>query len=217
MLGCTWKSLSCVAWIVLTRAPAVQFTGYEMGTFNPAIVRGYLREATAGSSTHARGKAYEALAVHLFEAIPGCFAERDTINFFGTEQIDVAVGNSRVPDGLCLLPTVLIVECKDWARPVDSKTVGYFVNILANRGVEVGVLIAANGITGDPLELGRAHALGISAIARGIKVLLMTTAEIEKLCSAADLTELLNRRYLRAITSGGLGTPKLSSPTRSGG
>jgi Restriction endonuclease len=102
-----------------------------------------------------------ALAVHLFEAIPGCFAERGTISFFGAEQIDIAVGNPRLPDGLPLLPTVLLVECKDWARPVDSKTVGYFINILANRSVEAGVLIAANGITGDPEELSQARlALG---------------------------------------------------------
>jgi hypothetical protein len=108
--------------------------------------------------------------VYLFECIPGCLAERDIISFFGAEQIDVGVGNPRLPEGLALLPTALLVECEDWARPVDSKTVGYFINILANRIVEAGILIAANGITGDPEELSRAHALGISAVARGITV-----------------------------------------------
>jgi hypothetical protein len=39
----------------------------------------------------------------------------------------------------------------------------------------------------------------------------MTTAEIQDLTSTADLTELLNRRYLRAIASGGLGTPHSAS------
>jgi len=182
---------------------------------DPEAVRGYLHAAAAGPTADAQGKAYEALAVHLFEAIPGCFAERDIVSFFGAEQIDIAVGNPRLPDGLPLLPTVLLVECKDWARPVDSKTVGYFINILANRSVETGILIAANGVTGDPEELSRAHALGISAVARGIKLLIMTTAEIQNLTCTADLTGLLNRRYLRAITSGGLGTPpSASSPTR---
>lgn len=160
-----------------------------------------------GCAADAQGKAYEVLAVHLFEAIPGCFAERDIISFFGAEQIDIAVGNPRLPEGLPLLPTVLLVECKDWARPVDSKTVGYFINILANRSAERGILIAANGITADPEELSRAHALGISAVARGIKVLIVTTTEIQGLTCTADLTELLNRRYLRAIASGGLRVP----------
>jgi hypothetical protein len=176
---------------------------------DPAAVRRHLRAAAASLTADAQGKAYEALAVYLFEAIPGCIAERDVISFFGAEQVDVAVGNPRLPDGLPLLPTTLIVECKDWARPVDSKTVGYFINILANRRVEAGILIAANGITGDPGALNRAHALGVSAMARGIKVLIITTAEIRRLTCAADLTELLNRRYLRAIASGGLGVPGL--------
>jgi len=117
------------------------------------------------------------------------------------------VGNTRLPEGLALLPTVLTAECKDWVRPVDSRTVGYFVNILANRGAEAGILIAANGITGDPEELSSAHALSISAVARGIKLLIMTTSEIQGFRCTADLTELLNRRYLRAIMSGGLGIP----------
>ena len=76
--------------------------------------------------------------MHLFEAIPGCFAKRDIISYFGTEQIDIAVGNPRLPEGLPLLPIVLLVECKDWARPVDSKTIGYFINILVGRSVGAG-------------------------------------------------------------------------------
>jgi Restriction endonuclease len=174
---------------------------------DPAVVQRHLRDAAAATTTDAQGKAYEALAVYLFECVPGCFTERDIISFFGAEQIDVGVGNPRLPEGLPLLPTAVIVECKDWVKPVDSKTVGYFINILANRGVEAGILIAANGITGDPDELSRAHSLGISAVARGIKVLIMTTAEIETLTCTADLTGLLNHRYLRSIMSGGMGIP----------
>ena len=174
---------------------------------DPETVASYLHAAAAAPTADAQGKAYEALAMHLFEAIPGCLAERNITSFFGTEQIDIAVGNPRRPDGLPLLPTVLLVECKDWARPVDSKTVGYFINILDSRSVEAGILIAANGITGDPEELSHAHALGITALARGIKLLIMTTAEIQNLTCTADLTRLLNHRYLRAIASGGLGTP----------
>ncbi|MGH8603866.1 MAG: hypothetical protein ACREXR_14180, partial [Gammaproteobacteria bacterium] len=91
--------------------------------------------------------------------------------------------------------------------PVDSKTVGYFINLLANRSAEVGILIAANGITGDPDELSRAHALGVSASSRGIKVLVITTQEIAALTCSADFVELINRRYLRAFASGSIGIP----------
>jgi hypothetical protein len=174
---------------------------------DPVEVKRLLDAAAGATSSDAQGKAYEALAEYLFGCVPGCITERNLISFFGTEQIDVAVGNARHPDGLALLPAVLLVECKDWHKPVDSAAIGYFINILANRGVEAGILIAAHGITGDPDTLRGAHALGIGALARGINLLILTNQDIELLGSTADLTELLNRRYLRAIASGGMGVP----------
>jgi hypothetical protein len=50
-----------------------------------------------------------------------------------------------------------------------QQTVGYFISILASWNAEAGVLIAVNGITGDP--------------------------ELENLTCTADLTELLNGPY----------------------
>lgn len=174
---------------------------------DPARVAKLLLAAATAGNTDAQGKAYEALAVYLFESVAGCLVEHNVTSVFGTEQIDVAVGNGRHQDGLALLPSVILVECKDWEQPVDSKTVGYFLNILTGRSVEVGILIAANGITGKREELTRAHALGITALARGIKLLVVTTEEIRVLACSADFVELLHRRYLRAVASGSVGMP----------
>ena len=172
-----------------------------------AQVAALLHTAATAGDTDAQGKAFEALAVYLFQSVEGCIVAHDVTNVFGTEQIDVAVGNGRHPNGLTLLPSVILVECKDWAQPVDSKTVGYFINILTNRSVEVGILIAANGITGNKEELTHAHALGIPALGRGIKLLVVTTDDIRSLTCSADFVELLHQRYLRAFASGSLGMP----------
>jgi hypothetical protein len=173
---------------------------------DPARIKSLLDEAATAPDTDAQGKAYERLAEYIFGEVPGCITERDVMNVFETEQIDVAVGNARYPDGLALLPDVLLVECKDWAKPVDSKTVGYFINILDNRSVSVGVLVAANGITGAG-ELKHAHALGMAAAARGVKVLVITTADLLGISSVADFVQLLHRRYLRAAATGTIGLP----------
>jgi hypothetical protein len=173
---------------------------------NLATLSDLLYAAAAAPHTDAQGKAYEALAAYLFAKVPGCIVERDVTNVFSTEQIDVAVGNIRAADGLPLLPNVLLVECKDWSQPVDSKTVGYFINILAGRGVELGILIAANGITGEG-DFKNAHALGFAAAPRGIKVLVITTADIRALTSVEDFGELLTSRYLRAVATGTIGLP----------
>jgi len=174
---------------------------------DPAVIRRYLTDAAAATTSDAKGKLYEELVTYLFEAVPGCIAERNLTNVFRPEQIDVAVGNAQPGDGLCLLPHVILVECKHWDKPVDSSTVGYFMNILAGRGVDLGVLVAANGITGDRDDLTNAHALGLHGSPRAIKIVVITTEDIASLQSADDFVELLRRRYLRAFATGTIGIP----------
>src|SRR4051812_1188443 len=107
----------------------------------------HLASCATPLTADAKGKAYEDLAAYLFSEIPGCLVERDIISPLRTEQVDVAVGN---PQGaIPLLPEVFLVECKDWEKPVDSSTLGYFINTCAGRSVPLGVLIAAQGVTGN--------------------------------------------------------------------
>ncbi|WP_225731100.1 restriction endonuclease [Nocardia sp. JCM 34519.1] len=178
-----------------------------MTELDPAIVRHYLDVARTAPDTDTQGKALEALAFYLFECIPGCLAERNGVSHFRSEQIDVGVCNGKHQDGLHALPHVILVECKDWSQPVDSSTLGYFINILDNRRVEAGILIAANGITGEARDHTYAHSLGVSALARGIKVLVITTEEIQKLTCTSEFVELLLRRFLSAYMRGGIGVP----------
>ncbi|QIS10616.1 restriction endonuclease [Nocardia arthritidis] len=174
-------------------------------SLDPNEVQRLLYAAETASDPDSQGKAYEALAAYLFECIPGCFVERNVSSYFATEQIDLGVGNEKHPNGLPTFPHVMLVECKYWNKPVDSSTLGYFINILANRAVETGILISNNGVTGSASRGTNAHALGIGAMARQIRILILTTAEIKSLTSTSDLIDLLRRRYLKAIMCGGLG------------
>jgi hypothetical protein len=169
-------------------------------------IKTHVAAVDKAANTYEQGRAHEDLAVHLFESIPGCRVERNIMNDFQTEEIDVAVGNDGLPAGLPGIASVILVECKDWSRPVSSQAVGYFINKLANRSVELGILIATNGIAGQD-EHRNAVALGIGAIARGIKLLVITSDDILALSSTSDFVELLNRRYLRAVAAGTIGLP----------
>lgn len=169
-------------------------------------IQAYSAAIGSASNTYEQGRAHEDLAVHLFESVPGCRVERNVMNDFRTEEVDVAVGNDRIPAGLPGIANVILVECKDWSRPVDSQAVGYFINKLANRSVELGILLATSGIAGQDVHQ-HAVALGIGAIARGIKLLLITNDDIASLGTTADFIELVNRRYLRAVATGTIGLP----------
>ncbi len=172
---------------------------------DPVEITRILDNAASAPHTDAKGKAYEELAVYLFESIPGCYTEHDVTSVFQSEQVDVAVGNDKRADGVPILPYVMLVECKDWSSPVNSTVVGYFTNILANRSVELGILIAANGITGDRRSFTNAHALGPPGMARGIKIIVVTTDEIARLTCTSDWIDLLKRRFLLAVATGGIG------------
>ena len=98
--------------------------------------------------------------------------ERNVLNAFGTEELDIAVIHTAAQDGLAFLPTVLLIECKNWSSPVDSVSVSYFASRVKNRGCEVGILVAAAGLTGDAAGPTAGHFEGAVALARdGIRIL----------------------------------------------
>jgi hypothetical protein len=86
-------------------------------TLEPTVIRRYLADADAAATPDAKGKLYEELVRYLFEGVPGCIAERNLTNVFRTEQIDVAVGNARLGDGLWLLPHVILVNASTGTNP----------------------------------------------------------------------------------------------------
>ena len=176
-----------------------------MTSWFQARVNAYLRRAGDTSRpSHYRGKIYENLLTYVIESVPGCYVERNSLNCFGTEEADITVSAERVKGGFESLPELFIVECKNWSSPVDSTTLGYFVNVLADRGCTLGVLAAANGITGNQEHRTRAHAIGQAALVRGIRVLLITSDDLATLRGPADLVALLRRRNVKLTSSGSI-------------
>lgn len=174
-----------------------------MSGLDPVEVRRLLREAESGVNADERGKRYEALLTYVFEAVPGTLVVPNTRNYFGAEQVDLAVGNGG---GFPVLPNQFLVECKNYGEPVDSKAVGYFLFICQSRGSTLAVIAAANGLTGDPSESSYAYSLALSASASGCRLVVITTADLLSLTSAQDFTDMLSHRWLKAWANGGIGT-----------
>lgn len=175
-------------------------------TISSDSIKAHLAAVAEGADTYEQGRAHEDLAVHLFDSVPGCRAERTSLNVFKSEEVDVVVWNDRVRTGLPGLANVILVGCKGWSRPLNSQAVGDFVNKLANRSVELGILIVTNAIAGRE---GNRYtvAAGIGPIARGRKLIVITKDDLMGLSSTADFVELVNRRYLRAVAAGTIGLP----------
>ena len=174
-----------------------------MTPFFQARVGAYLRQAGDPSSpADCRGRYYENMLAYLLGSVRGCHVQRNTLNYYGTEEVDITVANEKVSGGLRMLPEIFLVECKNWSRPVDSTTLGYFVNVVVDRGCSLGILAAANGITGHQAHRSRAHAIGAAALVRGIRIILVTDEDLRKLENPSDLVTLLHRRNLSLTAHG---------------
>jgi hypothetical protein len=176
-----------------------------MAAYNLAVIQAYLAIVDNPPTNAAKGKAFEELACYLLNGIPGInITARNQLNTFVTEEIDIACRNENDPAGLGTLVDFFLVECKGWRDAVNSEQVAWFLTKIRHRGVRFGILIAANGITGEPEHLSQANFLvSVEMATFGIKMVIITREEIEKLTSGEDFAKLIIQKVCTLHASGG--------------
>ncbi len=153
---------------------------------------------SATASDNARGAALETLAESLFGSVPGIdFTSRNSKDAFATQEIDVAVWNDGHGDGLAGFPPVFLVECKSWSSPVGSMEVAWFDTKLRLKGCSFGVLLALNGITGQPHSLTAAHSIVAAALREERNLVVLTRADLLTVSKPADLVNLIKKRTVQ--------------------
>lgn len=113
-----------------------------------AAVRETWREASATADPHRKGKLLEDLLVLLLKTIPG-FSHVEARRRNEIEEIDVVVRNeSRDPLWAKESPYIL-VECKNWSRPVDPEAYDHFRAKLIERSgrCKLGIFVAPGGFS----------------------------------------------------------------------
>lgn len=170
-------------------------------TFRAEVQR-YLLQCDAASTMPQKGKAFEDLMCYLFETIPGItMARRNRKNVFNTEEIDILLWNEFITNGLPspAFPPFILVECKNWSEKVGSIEVSWFDSKLRNRGLSFGILVAANGITGEPQHLTDAHSIVSKALFEQRRIIVITRSEIEDLTNSNDLVRLIRDKLCDLI------------------
>ena len=125
---------------------------------------------------------------------------------FGAQEIDVAVANDALGDGLADFPKIFLIECKNWASAVGSLEVAWFDTKLRMRGLQFGVLVAMNGITGQQHALSAAQNIVAAALQEQRELVVLTQTDLRSLTSADDLVALLQDRRLELYVTRGLPT-----------
>ena len=172
-----------------------------MARISQQRIQQFLSIGDNAQTTAKKGRALEDLICYIFEKIPGItVTKRNTLNQFHSEEIDIAFWNKPNENGLYFLQNIILVECKNWSKPLGSAEVGWFDAKLRRRAQPFGILVAANGITGNALDKTAAHDVISAALAEVV----ITRQEIEKLISSLGLVELIQAKLCELAVSGTL-------------
>jgi hypothetical protein len=148
-----------------------------------------------GASNAAKGGALEAALRYAFEQIPGVSCEMQRAkNASASEEIDLLFSNVRNEDGLRRFESELLVEAKNWAKPVGAIEINWFATKLRRRNQRTGVLVAARGITGNVDLMNAAVGQIGQALAEGREVVVLLREELEAVSSGERLAKLLEQK-----------------------
>jgi hypothetical protein len=163
-------------------------------------------EGDAATIGQHKGKKLEELIRYVFEKIPGVeFYKCNIVNAPGSEEVDVAFFNNKSARGLSFLENLLLVECKNWSSAVGANHVREFTTKLKHRACAYGVLVAANGITGDAQDRTAAHdAVRMALAVEKIRVIVITRAEVETWTDSSDIIDLFKRKLCELTVDGSI-------------
>lgn len=149
----------------------------------------------SANSSDEKGASFEELVTYYFSKIPGfTLIASNRFDRFGTGEIDRVFRNQRI-DICKFLPQLLFIECK-WGEQVDGRDVAWFDWKLRARGLRYGVLVATDGISGEPQRLRNANLVIASAL-RDLpsrRILVITLEELLILQNSLELLELLQTK-----------------------
>ena len=179
-----------------------------MTDFWDTDLRVRLDAALQARSEQQRGRLFEDLICQMFGSIAGMsVVARNVFTAGRSQEIDMLVAHRSRQSGISFLPGFILVECKNWSWPVSSMEVAWFDRKVRQRGIDLGILVAVQGVTGDQRERTFAHEIIAWALAERRRLLVITSAELTRLRNGKDLVELIWAK-LASLHGGGMSLPR---------
>lgn len=173
-----------------------------MAKFAKQRLEKYLEIVSNDQSPAAKGKALEDLIAYIFNKIPGVdISHRNAVDYSKSQEIDLAFWNDKKANGFYFLPDIILVECKEWDIPVSSMHVQWFISKVEDRGLDFGILIAANGITGDHEELNSSRERIALALSKNRRLIVITRDDILCMKESKCLIRLIKGKITRLIAN----------------
>lgn len=166
--------------------------------FDPIQLAAHIASVDAALTSQTKGASFETLAMYLFEHLTGVEVTEHDIRM-PSEEIDIVLWNAQQEEVLRPWEAVILVECKNWSTNVGAHALDSFIGKLRRRSLKTGIFVAALGVTGgfvkgDANEPGAAGIIS-SALQEGIRVIVITLADIRLVASLDDIRALIKKRY----------------------
>src|SRR5258708_9105344 len=121
-----------------------------MPSLSARSIRRSFARSDAVATANERGVLLEELLIYIMRRIPGIRLQEHAVQTAnGSEELDLVFWNDITKGDLPFMPWVILMECKNWSRPVGSNEVGFFCLKAQERHLEFAILVAASGVTGD--------------------------------------------------------------------
>lgn len=156
-----------------------------------------LRKADKANSANEKGTSLENIAKLLFESVT-CVTVRDTnvvtrsgeidliIEYTGSEKLTLFDSYSRF----------LLIECKNWIDPVPAKEVGHFETKLAKSDVDLGLLFAWSGISGED-RVEHARRILDTTSGKRPKIIVFDERDLYRIVKGESFYEMIDSKLYR--------------------
>lgn len=176
-----------------------------MPTLSSRRISAFLQTARTGATTAQRGQALEDLLCYAFGSVPGiAITHRDLLNQFQSEEIDIALWNDKKVGAFDFLPNIVLLESKNWSNAVGSAEVAWFDTKLRNRGLDFGIFMALNGITGDGADKTAAHQIIAASLREQRRLVVLTGTDLSDLRATSKLVLLIKTKLCELAVTGTL-------------
>lgn len=159
----------------------------------------YQAASAAAATTTESGDALATYIGAVFGAVDGVHVHGAKLwNDAHSSEIDIMLWNERIPGptGLNFLPSIVVVEAKNWTHPVGSCEVAWFkekvrMNGDSSSGPPVGILVSPEGVTGQMDDSKFASAIILSS-RKEARLIVVSPPEIAR--EPPELRELIRTR-----------------------
>lgn len=119
-------------------------------------------------------------------------------------EIDVALWNDKKIGAFEFLPNIVLLESKNWTKPVGSAEVAWFDTKLRNKGFDFSVFVALNGITGNASDKTATNQIIAASLREQRWLLVLTGGDITALRMTAALVTLTKTKLCELAVTGTL-------------